>query len=430
MKINILKTLYFLGFLFTFLPMFVIYIIPHTNANVVIYTLIFLVLYGLLLITKLEQVKLFISKLLKLQITKYYLLFIGFICIEALIHILSGHYKAPTDYYIVRFYKFFIITLLIFTIPVTSLFFNIKPKTILKLLYIFSYFLCILGIIQYIGIVNNISFIDKLFDFLTNCREMLYADINVFKEQIRIFGVFNEPAAFAKYIYLTAPILLNLTFSNFKIINNKYLNLFVKSTMFPLMIISVFIIKSAMYIPLTLIEFTIIIIIIKKDFIKKNLGILLTISCLIMLILFLILSNFISHTNILMGENINPLTRIFKTLEVLSDYNTLLIVEPSLAARIYSYSMQLIAFNKNILFGCGLCNVMHFVNSFFRQEYIFSIPMEHYIPSMFNNVPLATLNTSVVYTSLAEYGIIGFGFLVAFYKKCLTVAKSCMNHLC
>ena len=101
-------------------------------------------------------------------------------------------------------------------------------------------------------------------------------------------------------------------------------------------------------------------------------------------------------------------------------------LEPSLATRVVAYAIQLVAFTKHILFGCGFLNSEIFINPFYIKEAVFTLTPENYIQYSLKPY-LVALSKSSVYTTLAELGIVGLGlyflFIIKNYILCKKMSK-------
>ena len=66
----------------------------------------------------------------------------------------------------------------------------------------------IIGITQFISYLLNLDVVINILDLFTNMREYThYYLLDNPKNDLRVYAFFGEPAAFAKFIYITMPII-------------------------------------------------------------------------------------------------------------------------------------------------------------------------------------------------------------------------------
>ena len=408
-----IKTIYSIIFVLLFFTQFIIVFIPGTTAgNINVGILGMLLLYLLLLCTQFKNMKRFIRKVFSTQLAKYLVFFVGAITLFMIVHILLGHYKAPIYYYAARVYKFYIYTILVFLFPSLGIFLGLKIRDIIKLLFTISLIFFIVGIIQYIGIILNIEAIDFILGIFTNGRDALYLDggESANKVALRVNSLFGEPSGFGQFIFIFMPIIIFLSKSKYKIYDNVYFNNLVKRIMVLLMLVCLVLTKSPIYLVLCGIEYLFIFFIRHYTYIKKNLLKILIIAVILILV--------ISNLCILLSPQIYEtfVGRIVKTVSAFGNFNILVFAEPSLATRIVNYNVQFLSLKYNPLIGAGLYNINIFLNSLYLKISPLPMTKENY---MFHyNVRFCTAtNQSVVWTSLAEFGILGFAFYVNFVVK-------------
>ncbi len=398
-----LKYLFYISFILIFFPMFVIWIIPNSGANITLQLIFTCAFFIMFYIANTRKFKSIILRLLKLKVTKINLIFIAFVTLTSILHFLLGYYKAPVSYYMTRFYKFYYATILVYILPVFAMYAGVKLRTIIKIFYSMIFFIFIASIIQFMAFYLNIKFLIAIFDFFTNARQAYYAGhADAYQLEGRVFAFFSEPSGLGNFIFITMPYIFNLCHSKIKLFENKYWNFLIKRIFILLLVVCIFINRSGMYLPFCLIELAILYSIYYLQRIKKYIGIFLFASAIIIsLVLF----------------NLNNIESVFKrVLQVFScigDFHLLVLVEPSLATRITSFAIQIVAFTKNVFCGCGLYNAESFVNSFYIKE----MPLPMITPENLNlqyliRPNLVGLNRSVVYSLLAETGLIGFSLFV------------------
>lgn len=402
-----LKILYCISLVLTFFPLFVVYIKKGTNGNIVLVCITLLIFYGICCFANPKRFKFFVKRLLHLSTIKAYLCLLLFIILTTLIHICLGTYHAPISYYIVRMYRFFVGSILIYFMPVFGLFIGFKIKSIIKILYLTLYIILIANIIQYFSYILNIGITEQVINLFTNARSALYVYTEGVKINFRVYAFFGEPSALGQMIFIFLPFLFNISFSPYSILKNKYLNFIIKQTTIPFLLAVLIFTKSPIYTLFCLIEFFILLVIKNKLYIKQFILYLIPVLfmfCFVFITFNQQLEVFIENTF---------LDRLVKSFVNLTNIYTLIDVEPSLASRFISYYIQIVAFTHNIFFGCGLANIDVFINPFFLNIPNVPYTLENII--IYNTVSYtAYVNKSMVYTTLAELGLVGCGFFIIF----------------
>ena len=406
-----LSYIYFITFILTFFPMFVIYIKKGTNGNIYVSLIFLIILYLFFIFNKIDRFKQSIKQLLRIPITKYYLFFLAYIVMSLFIHILLGHYTAPVSFYAVRIYKFFVATIPVYLLPLLGLFLGIRFKCILKLFIIIIWSLFLISIIQYLCFLFDIKIMISIFDFFTNARAAAYYDVHDALENLRVYAFFSEPSALGQFIFIVMPFVISIHNTKYALFNNKYLNLFIKRTILVFMLCALIFTKSPIYLVLCFIELFVLFFMIYWNKIKKYLSQI----CLLLFILITIL--FLLFINYQTKLEQTYVYRIIKTIYSFGDFDKLILLEPSLATRIVSYSIQISAFIKAFIFGCGLNNVDIYIN---HLSYIVNSHFNLTFENMYNYLLTQycfTVARSILYTSLAEFGLIGFSLYVLFIIK-------------
>ncbi len=400
-----LKNLYYISFIFTFLPMLVIFIIPRTNANFLVASFFWILLYILIFMKKPLRFINFIKKIYKLKIFKFYLWFLFFGILTSIVHYFCGYYKAPFSYYFFRFINYYETSLLVYFLPVTSIYLNIKLKTLIKIFYILIYLILLGGAIQFFAIFFDLKPIYDIFEILANWRQIRAIDTCF--EARRVFSVFDEPASLANFIYLILPFIYGLVISKFRLFTNNFYNIFYKKSVMILLFAVLIFTKSPIYLIFTLIEFFILTIVYQYKFIKRYFK---QIIIFIMLCAIIIIFAF---TSINLEETY--LKRIFSVVSAINNINNIIFIEPSLGTRIISFALNLETFKANPLFGVGIFNSETFANISFSKVNLF---LTNEVLERYYNMqhPYAiTLNSSIFFTTLAELGFVGAYFYFQFF---------------
>ena len=402
LRIKYLQILYYISLMLTFFTTFVIIIIPGTHANFYVCLLAWLLLYVACFFSNKKHFLDF-TKLVFCQIpVKYWLIYLSYILVSTFLHILLGHYKIYPSYYIVRFKDFFIASILIYFLPILSIYLRINIIKILRFFVCMLLFVYIFGLIEYIASLYNVNLVLHIINFFTNARQSMYFDILDTIVKNRVHSLFSEPSALAQFIFIIMPLPINLFFSKYKLFENALTNLIVKKTLMPLTLILLLLTKSPIYLILCFIEFFILVVIVKFQYIKKHI---IQVSCTTFILLTLLI--FVSSSllnDILINNTI--FSRIQITLDCLGDFKKFSQLEISLATRIVSYVNQIKVFLENFLFGVGMYNAECYLNNKFLNSPL-PLTIENYYAYYRNNL-LVDLNRSLVYSTLSELGMIGF----------------------
>ncbi len=411
-----LKWLYYTSIWFMFMPAFVIFFVKNTNANVYFgFPFALVTMFCALFFCNYKK---FFHRLLHISVIKYYTIFMLFIISTSFVHITLGFYKGPITFYIVRWLKFFISIVFVYLLPICSFLLNIKLRHFIKLYFTMILIVYLIGFIQYFTFLFNISFINILFYFFTNVRVSLSNfDLYGCQNSLRIFSIFSEPSSLGQFTFILLPIVNDLCKGNFKIYTNKYLNSFIKKFFIPLVLMNVVFTKSPIYLILCFTEFFILNIKHYVSMLKRYWNY----SIIALSIIIPILPLLYYHFNDDFVCSI-IIDRIMTTISCFGDFNKLVLLEPSLATRLVSYINQFLLFTKNIFFGVGLSNVQAGLNPYLLLS---PVPLtQEAITGYYGHPMLSGVNPSVIWTSLAEFGIIGTLFYLLFVFKSFSVIKS------
>ena len=417
LKLNLSKILYFIGFICVFLPEFCIFFIPSSGANIytgfVFWSLIALLCFLYKPIKTIKVLKIVSNT----KIGKTYLIFITYIILLMLFHIIQGHYTASFSYYIVRLKNDVILSVLIYFLPMMSIVLNIKLKSLIKLFYIIVYSMFIIGITQFISYLLNLDFVINILDFFTNMREYThYYLLDNPKNDLRVYAFFGEPAAFAKFIYITMPIIFCFIKSSCKLFKNNAINLLFKKTFMPLIFINLILTKSPIYFIFCTIEFLILNIYYYRNFIKKYFTFLFV---SLITVTFTTIKLYFTFYNIITKSY---LMRIVNTVQNMDSLQSIVYADFSLGTRIINYIIQIKAFSENVITGVGFCNIEAYLHFRFNKYDVPYTPEN--IFNYYNSPKLFAVGQNLTYTYLAELGIIGFIIFVIFiYRNYVSLAK-------
>lgn len=293
----------------------------------------------------------------------------------------------------------FIFTFLIGTLIT----FRLKKETVIQLFI--SALLIILcgGLIEFI-LYKNGSQLFQPINILCSGRQY----VNVAP---RIQSLFAEPSHYAWFLVCNIPLAFEIYKSKYRIYKNKLVNKVVKKIILPILLISIILTQSSINLIFGLILTILYILsankITLKQIIKYILPAFIILSCIGLILM---------HINI----NETYLNRIVKSIPILFDINTLIIIEPSLATRIISYINYTILFIKHPLLGIGCGQLI----SIFPTQLLHS-PVNLTVELMLlaNSPKVNGINPSIFFKILAETGIIGIILFMAFLLKIKQYAK-------
>lgn len=244
---------------------------------------------------------------------------------------------------------------------------QIINKKIYKFLACFYLVIFILGIINFIGMLFDVTLIKSFFDFLINRWSIVSGiahDSDFFNGIPRMESIFIEPSPFAYFILISSPIIYYLSSIKEKFFQSYYIDFFIKKSIFVLMFVCIIATQS----PIFLVFFSIVITcyLISHIFIlKKGLRISLhKIFCLKCIFIMLAIILFCGLTCLLIPNLINRinksttyLSRIVKTIENINNFQGLILEEGSLASRITNNIVYYKTFSQYPFFGVGYGNI-------------------------------------------------------------------------
>ncbi|MGN1039656.1 MAG: hypothetical protein ACI4PI_03135 [Oscillospiraceae bacterium] len=284
-----------------------------------------------------------------------------------------------------------------------------------------------LGIIEYIGNTNNISFIQKFFTFFVNRTELVANITRVFSEaygKYRIAGIFHEPGTLAAFTFVSSPIIYFLCTCKMKLLKYRGLDKFVKVSTLVLMVTCFIGTQSP-------INLCFMLIFLGCAFVKKIVDIKIQYKGIILFSLFcisitflLLALNIFSVNNVDISETY--LNRIVKTIENFTSMAKLVDAEPSLATRVCNWAADFIIAVKYPIFGFGYGNIMNI----WPQTILalpFPIPMEIYINASLKNT---TAVSTMLWKLMSETGFVGMGLFYTFMFNILVNANKVKKYYC
>ena len=418
-----IRYLFLTPLFFMFFPAWGIFYSSTSSISIsFLFRLIFVPI--ILFIEKNKLTRLFID-LLKNTPAKYLFMFFVWIIISGICSVFLNNYSLGNFFYKLIFG---FITSCIFTYFMTLLLFPkfFSIKTICKIILIGNFFVFTIGIIEGIAKAFDITPIINFTDFLINQRTWTY--LGEMPYMNRVHSTFAEPGWLGSFICFNIPILYSLMNSPYKLFKNRTVNFVLKKLTPFLALINLFLTKS----PIWLVIFILITLffylfkIIK--FFKKYLKVFL----LIMIIFFITLGFtilIVIHSDLSVQDTY--IYRIVVFLYNFSDFQQLVLAEPSLATRMLSYFLTLLVFINHPIIGVGFGNTENHVIPIIEST---NLPytneiMNHYSRSINSNSSSIHINGAIFYNTLADTGIIGFILLYTFMLKSFIFIKKLIKHL-
>lgn len=301
----------------------------------------------------------------------------------------------------------------LFTLFVIPKYINIK--TFIKFLYFFSWFVFLLGILDFIIFYFNIPVLKEVITIFSNKRLLIYDVTEITRVFVgslpRARSIFDEPSYLGYFIFVVSPIVYELTLNKFWIFKNNYLNLLIKRTIIPFMWISLILTQSPIFLIFNIAFSSFYFLIIRKGY-KRIVKHFLPISISLILI---------STTAIYFINKIDfsttYLNRIILVVQNIKSFEDFIMVEPSLGTRIIIMINAIQMGLNNILFGVGYGNMSYLIANQLSQS---TLPLTEELQRFvfFDKTnPASTLFIKI----FSETGIIGFGifyyFLYRIYQR-------------
>lgn len=238
----------------------------------------------------------------------------------------------------------------------------------------------------------------------------------------RIQSFFAEPSHYGWFLCCNIPIAFQLKNYKDKIFKNKHIDIIVKNSLFPLLLLSLVFTQSIINLIFGIIITIIYKLLISKKSFKTILNFFITILILAIIIVLILNQVDIEHTF---------LVRAINSIPSLFDINKLMVIEPSLSTRLLSYANMFLIFISNPLFGICPGNLKLY---FIKQLAITKTPLtpELYKLLSLTNTPQG-INPSIFFKVIAETGILGIFFLIlllfSFYLTCSKLINIISNDI-
>lgn len=412
MKINIYNLLYIPLILF-FLPSFSFYI-PGLN----VYPVFFFAVYFLLLILfskNTKQILVLMKNILKKTPAKI-IIAVFFLIVLNSVYLSLSHYT--TIYKCVKsiFFRFVLCYGAIFVYFSFVISRYIPYKKFMTIFIFLFWNILILGFFAYIGQLFDIEFINHLFEILANKRFLEHSFVTFSTQDTqasnyianglpRLDNICDEPAFYARFLFLFMPLLFAVSSVKQQIFKNIKFDIIVKKTLIPFIIISIILTQSPIYLILTLM--------LSLVYFRKKITNAILRYNIIIATCFIIFIPILSSIN---WEN-TYFYRIYMVIQSCS-IEELVYAEPSLSSRIVSFYNTFQIFLAHPLNGVGIGNVENYQLWQLLHSKIpltWEITKEVAYANTHNTV--VSMNTALFYYFLASHGIIIFVLFMFFHIK-------------
>ena len=346
-----------------------------------------------------------IKELCSLRTSKLFLIFALWVIVDSLLLIFIGKMGLFKPLMPILLGIFASLGLLVF---LGFLFVSVLGiKKSMKYIYSFLYAINVIGIINFFIFTFKIDWLSKIYFFFVNKRLLVMNwDAQVGNLIPRIQSVFEEPSFLAFFICINLPLVYAMTLCKAPIYKNPKINKFVKYTAIPLMWIVLLGTLSPINIIFGVIISVIYYLIISKVSLKKVA--VYTFSICFSLIIFYFLVD-------AAGEDSKVFYRIKMVLYSIGNFESFVLMEPSLATRVVYAVNMFIIFLQNPFLGVGIGNLSE---PLYYQIDSSPVPLTLEIsvmalkalsPAAFGYTP------SIFFRFIAELGFIGIGLLYAFF---------------
>ena len=353
-----------------------------------------LALCGLLLSNKNISILKQIIKYKRFKFIKILLVYVIWIFLSGIFLIISGKYKL--------FYAIFAMLILFaynnlswFLYPslIFPRFFSLR--TLIKFLIIGIYIICIYGLLVYFFDRVGIPILKPLHQILVNRRTLGIMDAASLLYTRRVLSVFEEPGYFGGFLCINLPIIFSMILSNYKILKNKTLNSIFKKSYIPIIILTIIMIQSPIWLVLSILT---ILVYFRKILLTKYLP---------SIIVIVILASFcFIFMSVKFDISATYLVRIERTFTSFLDMEQFVVREPSLANRILSYIVRLKILCKYPITGIGYKNA-----EYHAKEIYYSLEYPLTLETKINLVQPKRkmgMNGSIFWDTLSDTGVVGF----------------------
>lgn len=417
-----LKKLFYIPLFLYFLPAF---IIPcFQKAQVPFLTIFIPIFLGLIFFISPKKYLLHFFYLYKKSPFKYFCWFYLAIFITSLCAVILGRYSLFKMLYTL-FYSILFNVVLLYLYPAFLLPRFFALKRIIRFLFFMYFIIFLWGFLEFLGATLHISIINNLILFFSNIRS---EDGNIIIEAhsglARIRSFFMEPSSYAQFLTVNLPILFGFITYKGKIVKNILIDKLLKITLLIFLLISVVLIQSPIFLVfMSIVAFLLIFQKIQK-FIIKHIK-------LFLLFLFIMIICSIIFFIIFINSNLERtfivrILNVFITILLNPSLEDLIIIEPSLAARVIFYTIEFNIWQHYPIVGIGIGNNGPMYLSYFLNT---NLPMTAETLMSIQSAERSFNAQATLGLYLLDFsGIIGFSFYVLFMQKIISGLKKSIKY--
>ena len=411
--LNFSKFLILLPIIFLFIPSM------YLPGSIPVYDIIIgLVLFCIFILS--NKRKRLLNQLLgyskRYKIVKYLYIYFFYVIISGAILILIGKYNFLYALYaLLVLFVYNNVAWFLYPSLIFPKFLSIK--TLIKYLLVGIYIICLYGVLIWLLDKLNINFLEHFHNLIVNRRVLQTGSSDVLYKN-RILSVFEEPGYFGGFICINLPIIYSIILSKYKLLKNKYFNYILKKSYIPLIILTIILIQS----PIWLIFSTITTLAYFKDSLLKSIKkyfYKLIIAVIFFVIIIVASLNYFDYST-------SYLQRVVNVASNIDSMEKFIYIEPSLANRVINYTARFKVFLRNPVIGAGYKNTEYNVLSEFNTLPLTKETYDCIINSYSKN-GFVHLNGSILWNTLSDTGIIGFilyyYFLYLLIKRCNKLIK-------
>lgn len=304
----------------------------------------------------------------------------------------------------------------LFTFFVTSKYIN--TKTFIKFLYLFFWFIFLLGILDFIIFYFDIPLLKEIITIFSNKRLLTLETTEATRFLVGNFprarSIFDEPSFLGYFIFVVSPLVYEWTLNEFKIFKNNYLNLLIKRTIIPFMWISLVLTQSPIFLIFNIIFSSFYFLVIKKGY-KKLVKLFIPIS-----ISLIFISIIIIFSTSKIDFSTTYINRIILVIQNIKSFEDFIMVEPSLGTRIIIIINAIQMGLHNIFTGVGYGNMSYLIADQLSQS---TMPMTDEL-QRFVFLDKTTPASTIFIKVFSETGILGtFIFYYFLIKEIIILNK-------
>lgn len=346
------------------------------------------------------------------------LLFLSlWIILSGLFLVITGQYRI--DVYLFSVFLWFLYNNLTWYIYPAIVFPNLFPlKKVINILLIGIYIICVYGLIQYLTSKAGIPIFDWLQNIIVNRRSAEWTDLAVLNGK-RLYSVFEEPGYFGGFLCTNLPLIYTIINSKYKLFKNIYLNYFIKKSYIPIIWITIFCIKSPIWIILSLVVTSVY----YYKRIIRNLKIFI-VFILIFSISFTLIMLYVKSSDI----SDTFMNRIQKVAGCIKNPTQMVVEEPSLFNRIIHYKARIDLFKNYPITGIGYKNAeYHSYNLILHSNLPLTLETQKALQNEHGGK--IGMNGAMFWNLLSDTGIVGFILFYSFLILSIIKLTQILNFL-